>query len=65
MLIILNNDPCEVEHTRLDQVLLELGYNNAAIATAVNSSIVHKHNRCNTQLNENDRLEIVSPIGGG
>lgn len=65
MQIILNGESCQVTNTRLDLILLERNYLSPTIATALNDVIIHKQDRVSTQLNENDRLEVVAPIGGG
>ena len=65
MRIVLNGQYCNVKNTTLDQILIECGYTNSAIATALNDTIVHKQARVGTVLNEVDRLEVVAPIGGG
>jgi sulfur carrier protein len=65
MRIVLNGQYCDVKGKTLQQVLIECDYNNPAIATALNDTIVHKHARLGTLLNEGDRLEVVAPIGGG
>lgn len=65
MRIVLNGEPCDVTSTCLDQVLLECGYEFPAVATALNEVIVHKQDRAEAILHPGDRLEIVTPIGGG
>ncbi|MEM6664651.1 MAG: MoaD/ThiS family protein [Pseudomonadota bacterium] len=51
--------------TRLDDILAELGYGEAKIATAVNEDFVAIALRTQTFLTEHDRLEIVAPQQGG
>ncbi|MEM1400527.1 MAG: sulfur carrier protein ThiS [Pseudomonadota bacterium] len=65
MNIILNGAPATVETDRLDQVLAELGYANAVVATAVNSEFVRRDLRDQTTLTDGDRLEIIAPMKGG
>jgi sulfur carrier protein len=65
MRIILNGESCQVTNTRLDLILLECKYLCPTIATALNDVIVHKQVRASTHLTEDDRLEVVAPIGGG
>tara|TARA_R110002096_G_scaffold260695_1_gene453978 strand:- start:9 stop:206 length:198 start_codon:yes stop_codon:yes gene_type:complete len=65
MRIILNGKPQQVSESRLDAVLLECGYDQPAIATAVNQAIVHAEDRAQTSLQEGDQLEVLAPIGGG
>ncbi len=65
MRIVLNGEERDVSVDQLDQVLLECGYENPAIATAVNGTFVHRHLREETRLTEGDRVEVVAPIEGG
>lgn len=65
MRITLNGAPRDVSATRLDDILAELGYGEAKIATAVNEDFVAIALRTQTFLTEHDRLEIVAPQQGG
>lgn len=65
MKIVLNGDACEIVATRLDQALIELGYANASIATAVNGTFIPKSQRGDQPLGDGDRVEIVAPMQGG
>ncbi len=65
MRIIVNGEPREVAALTLEALLSECGYHSAKIATALNSTFVHRHLRSETTLSENDRVEVVSPIEGG
>ncbi|MEL7139522.1 MAG: sulfur carrier protein ThiS [Pseudomonadota bacterium] len=65
MRIILNGAETEVEATRLDAALAELGYAEGPFATAVNQSFVHREKRGETELAEGDRIEVVAPLQGG
>lgn len=65
MRIVLNGEAVEVAATRLSDILVECGYQQDRIATAVNGEIVHRQLRDQTPLDEGDRLEIVAPVVGG
>lgn len=65
MRIVLNGEAAEIAATRLNDILVECGYQQDRIATALNGEIVHRHLREQTTLNEGDRLEIVAPVVGG
>ena len=65
MRIVLNGDPREVGATCLSDLLTELGFGEAKVATAVNEAFVPAAHRDKTQLNDGDRLEIVAPMQGG
>lgn len=65
MKILLNGEEREVSATRLSDLLIELGFEGATIATALNGDFVPTTERANTELNDGDRLEIVAPQQGG
>ncbi len=65
MNILVNGKPRNVNATQLLAVLIELGYDKATIATAVNRRFIPIATRAHTTLSENDRLEIVAPMQGG
>lgn len=65
MRIVLNGEAVEVAATLLSDILVECGYQQDRIATALNGEIVHRQLREQTPLNEGDRLEIVAPVVGG
>lgn len=65
MRIVLNGEACQVTKRTIDKILIEQGYDSDGIATALNGTFVHKHERSSTELHEGDRLEIVAPIQGG
>jgi sulfur carrier protein len=65
MKIIVNGDSAEVQAVSLDQLLVELDYGAARVATAVNGAFVARDSRANCTLSEGDRLEVVSPRQGG
>lgn len=65
MTIMLNGVETEVAASALDQVLGELGYGAAKIATAVNGDFVPAGLREETALRPGDRLEVIAPLQGG
>jgi sulfur carrier protein len=65
MKITLNGLEREVLEGRLDQALLELGYRDGAIATAVNGQFIPKTRRLDIVLLDGDRIEVVAPMQGG
>ena len=65
MKIIINGENTEVRATALDQLLVELGYGDSRVATAVNGVFVAQLHRADCTLNEADRLEVVTPRQGG
>lgn len=49
----------------LAQLIERQGLARAACATEVNKTLIKKNQRTNTMLNEGDKIEIVSLVGGG
>lgn len=65
MKIILNGEKREIEERILLQVLCELGFGDAVVATAVNERFVPASQRSAIELNDGDRLEVLAPMQGG
>jgi sulfur carrier protein len=65
MNVVVNGEPAEVAARTLDEVLGELDYAGAVVATAVNGDFVPVRARPAVTLNEGDRIEIVAPRQGG
>ncbi|MEM9045860.1 MAG: sulfur carrier protein ThiS [Pseudomonadota bacterium] len=65
MTIWLNGVETRVETTRLDQLIDDLGYGAAKVATALNGDFVPKAQRPTTEVKPGDRLEILAPLQGG
>lgn len=65
MKIFVNGKQRDLSATSLDLVLIELGFNSPAIATAINDTFVAAANRSDTVLLENDQLEVLAPMQGG
>ena len=65
MRISVNGDAREVESRVLADLLEELGYGGAVVATAVNGEFVPAPTRAGVTLAEGDRLEVLAPMQGG
>lgn len=65
MKIMVNGEKVEVNATTLDAILVELGHGEAKVATALNEEFVPATLRADTELEAEDRLEIVAPRQGG
>ncbi len=55
---------CSVE-TTLPDLLVQLGYNPRLVAVEYNGEILHRQYWQQTKIQQNDRLEIVTIVGGG
>jgi len=51
--------------SRLPDVLQQLGFNPRLVAVEYNGEILHRQFWLDTQLQEGDRLEVVTIVGGG
>lgn len=52
-------------NTPLTQVLEQLGFNPRLVAVEYNGEILHRQFWTQTQLQQGDRLEVVTIVGGG
>lgn len=65
MRLIINGEPQTIAATTLSQLLTALEYEGEWLATAVNGELVHREDREEHALNDNDRIEILTPMQGG
>ena len=65
MLIELNGNPCDIGAATLTEALIELGYGDAILATALNGAFIATSARPTTRLHDGDRVEVLAPTQGG
>ncbi|MGO4566345.1 sulfur carrier protein ThiS [Rhizobium sp. 2YAF20] len=65
MRLIVNGEPQTITVTTLSELLVTLDYEGDWLATAVNGELVHREDRADHALNDNDRIEILTPMQGG
>ncbi|RWI72170.1 sulfur carrier protein ThiS [Mesorhizobium sp.] len=65
MKLIVNGEAREVSAATLAELLEELEYEGAWLATAVNGELVRVEERPACRISEKDRIEILSPMQGG
>lgn len=65
MKLIVNGEALEASAASLAELLEELDYEGAWLATAVNGEVVRAEERPGFTLGEEDRIEILSPMQGG
>lgn len=65
MQIEVNGAQRTVDASQLDEVLIELGFRNQAVATAVNGNFVPTTQRATRTLVAGDRVEVLAPMQGG
>ena len=53
------------ERCRLPDLLQKLGFNPRLVAVEYNGEILHRQLWSETQIQEGDRLEVVTIVGGG
>ena len=63
--IIVNGEQRLSEAATLAALIVEAGYGDAKLATALNGEFVAARNRAETTINEGDHIEIVAPRQGG
>ncbi|MBZ8179630.1 sulfur carrier protein ThiS [Oscillatoria salina] len=61
-----NGDPvtCNAQIS-LPELLQQLNFNPRLVAVEYNGEILHRQNWSDTQIQQGDRLEIVTIVGGG
>lgn len=65
MKLIVNGEALEASAATLAELLEELQYEGAWLATAVNGELVRAEERPACRLGAEDRIEILSPMQGG
>lgn len=65
MNILFNGEKMNVSSPKLIEVLNELGYGDAKIATALNEEFIAENKRDGVELEAGDRLEVLAPMQGG
>ena len=65
MNIVINGDLKPITHCNLNAVIIDLGYQDAVIVTAVNGNFVAIESRDEVTLKDGDKLEILAPMQGG
>lgn len=51
--------------SQLPELLQQLGFNPRLVAVEYNGEILHRQYWAETMVNEGDRLEVVTIVGGG
>ncbi|AYG68669.1 MULTISPECIES: sulfur carrier protein ThiS [unclassified Rhizobium] len=65
MRLIINGEAQIVDATTLSQLLAALEYEGEWLATAVNGELIHREERDDHTLTDDDRIEILTPMQGG
>ena len=65
MRILVNGNWRDTGAVDLAAALIELGYAEAVVATALNGEFVPALSRPGARLSEGDRLEVLAPMLGG
>ena len=63
--IEVNGNPVEARAETLADLLVELGYGDRLVATALNQTFVRKAERRDTRVKPMDQIEILVPMQGG
>ena len=65
MKLIINGKEKGLECEKVSDLLNKLRLNKDIVAVELNKSIVHRQNFDDTNLKDNDKLEIITVVGGG
>ena len=65
MKIELNGTPRQITATTVADALVELGWADARVATALNGDFLPATARAKQPLQDGDRLEVLAPMQGG
>jgi len=65
MKLIINGQEKELDCDRISDLLKTINLKKDTVAVELNKNIVHRENFDKTELNDNDKLEIVTVVGGG
>ena len=66
MQILLNGEPKEIaDGASVAELLAELGLRPELVAVELNEALVRRAERAERRLSRDDRLEIVTLVGGG
>ena len=65
MRVIVNGEQREIDSRSVDALLGELEYEGTHFAIAVNYDVLPKSRWAQTQLNNGDEIEIITPRQGG
>ncbi len=66
MKISVNNETMTVkEKTRLNELIQQLSYETGRFAIAINGTFVPRHQYAQTQLHDDDHVDIVTAVQGG
>ena len=65
MMVWINQKPCELQQGSTLKEAIELAQITPPFAAAVNTQFVPKTLYHQTLLNDNDKIELISPITGG
>ena len=65
MKITLNGETIEISSLSLAELLVTYEYKAESVATAINGEFVAITERDQTQLVENDSVDVIAPMAGG
>lgn len=65
MKILVNGALRETDAADIAQALVDLGYGDSVVATALNGEFVPSGSRHLMRLSDGDQLEILAPMQGG
>ena len=64
-MVIINGKSFDIAGKSIEKYLMNAGYNTERVAVELNGDILPKSQYENTYLNDGDKVEVVSFVGGG
>lgn len=65
MRLTINGTPHQIDARYLSDALTLLEFQGEWLVTAVNGELIHRNQRQQCQLDDGDRIEVLSPMQGG
>ena len=65
MIVEVNGEKLETSSKTIEELIEELSSKDRVMGVALNTNIVKKENWASTHISENDKLELLSFVGGG
>ena len=65
MKLVVNNQEKEFLSSKIEELVEEINISNKFIAVAVNGTVIRRTKWQDVTLKEGDKIDIMSPVGGG
>lgn len=65
MKLVVNGEVTDVKAKTVAELIVECGFEEMPVATALNMAVIRKKDRAATAIKDGDRVEILVPMQGG